>query len=83
MYKRQDCYRLEGEEDDLGFDEYFEDNAIIVIEWSKFIKDFLPPNHLTININVKNANERQVSIETHGQHYALVKEAILNELSSN
>ncbi|MDQ6107067.1 tRNA (adenosine(37)-N6)-threonylcarbamoyltransferase complex ATPase subunit type 1 TsaE, partial [Staphylococcus epidermidis] len=25
----------------------------------------------------------QVSIETHGQHYALVKEAILNELSSN
>ena len=48
-----DCYRLEGEEDDLGFDEYFEDNAIIVIEWSKFIKDFLPPNHLTININVK------------------------------
>lgn len=77
-----DCYRLEGEEDDLGFDEYFEDNAIIVIEWSKFIKDFLPLI-ITINISVKNANERQVSIETHGQHYALVKEAILNELSSN
>ena len=29
-----DCYRLEDQEEDLGFEEYFEDQAITVIEWS-------------------------------------------------
>lgn len=53
-----DCYWFEGEEDDLGFDEYFEDNVIIVIEWSKFIKDFFFFNYLIINISVKDVNER-------------------------
>lgn len=48
-----DCYRLEDQEEDLGFEEYFEDQAITVIEWSQFIKDLLPPQHLIINIKVK------------------------------
>lgn len=33
-----DCYRLEDSDEDLGFDEFFEDQAITVIEWSQFIK---------------------------------------------
>lgn len=37
-----DCYRLEESDEDLGFDEYFEDNAVVIIEWSQFIAEFLP-----------------------------------------
>ena len=37
-----DCYRLEDSDEDLGFDEFFEDQAITVIEWSQFIKRFTP-----------------------------------------
>lgn len=35
-----DCYRLEDSEEDLGFDEYFEDQAVTLIEWSEFIESF-------------------------------------------
>ncbi|EES42173.1 hydrolase, P-loop family [Staphylococcus caprae M23864:W1] len=78
-----DCYRLEDQEEDLGFEEYFEDQAITVIEWSQFIKDLLPPQHLIINIKVKNENERVLTIESHGDHYDMMKEVLVNELSTH
>ena len=42
--------------EDLGFDEYFEDEALTVIEWSQFIKDLLPKEALVINIKVNIIN---------------------------
>jgi len=78
-----DCYRLEDQEDDLGFDEYFEDKAIIVIEWSEFIKDLLPNDYLSITINVKDENKRLITIDAHGDEYKKIKGAVLHELSSN
>ena len=39
-----DCYRLEDSDEDLGFDEYFQDEGITIIEWSQFIQDLLPKN---------------------------------------
>lgn len=78
-----DCYRLEDQEEDLGFEEYFEDQAITVIEWSQFIKDLLPPQHLIINIKVKNENEHVLTIESHGDHYDMMKEVLVNELSTH
>ena len=40
-FHHMDCYRLEDSEEDLGFEEYFEDHAVTVIEWSEFIQDLL------------------------------------------
>ncbi|KRG08788.1 tRNA (adenosine(37)-N6)-threonylcarbamoyltransferase complex ATPase subunit type 1 TsaE [Staphylococcus sp. NAM3COL9] len=76
-----DCYRLEDSEEDLGFDEYFEDEAVILIEWSIFISEFLPPSYLTINITTLNESERNVEIEAQGVHYAKIKEEVERELS--
>ena len=38
-----DAYRLEGENDELGFEEMFEDDGVCVVEWPEFIEDILPP----------------------------------------
>ena len=64
-----DCYRLEDSEEDLGFNEYFEDEAVILIEWSQFISEFLPPSSLSINITTLNESERNIELEAQGVHY--------------
>ena len=71
-----DCYRLEDSEEDLGFDEYFEDNGLTVIEWSQFIEDLLPDESLTINIEVIDEMSRHITIEAKGEHYEAMKEAL-------
>ena len=74
-----DCYRLEGMEEDLGFDEYFDDDGISIVEWSQFIQDLLPEEHLTIDIHIINEQERELSLNAQGKHYEAIKEAIENE----
>ena len=76
-----DCYRLEDSEEDLGFDEYFEDQAVTLIEWSGFIESFLPNNHLTINIKTINETTRNIEMKAVGQHYKTLKEAVEYDLS--
>mgnify|MGYP002720846253 FL=1 len=71
-----DCYRLEDSEEDLGFDEYFEDNGLTVIEWSQFIEDLLPDESLTINVEVIDEMSRHITIEAKGEHYEAMKEAL-------
>ncbi|MCD8916133.1 tRNA (adenosine(37)-N6)-threonylcarbamoyltransferase complex ATPase subunit type 1 TsaE [Staphylococcus simulans] len=81
-FHHMDCYRLEDSEEDLGFDEYFEDNAVIVIEWSEFIKDLLPNAFLRIQITAQDAQTRTLNIEASGQHYKALKEEVERELSA-
>ncbi|REH86619.1 tRNA (adenosine(37)-N6)-threonylcarbamoyltransferase complex ATPase subunit type 1 TsaE [Staphylococcus felis] len=75
-FHHMDCYRLEDSDEDLGFDEYFNDNAVTVIEWSQFIEPFLPEDFLKISIDVVNEDERTISLSAHGEHYLAVKEAL-------
>ena len=78
-----DCYRLEDSDEDLGFNEYFEDDAVTIIEWSQFIQEFLPEEYLMINITTINENQRQINIAAKGYHYTKIKEEIDNELTVN
>lgn len=48
-----DAYRLEGMNQELGFEEYFEGDGVCVIEWASFIEDFLPTERLSIHIDVQ------------------------------
>ncbi|MDT3958458.1 tRNA (adenosine(37)-N6)-threonylcarbamoyltransferase complex ATPase subunit type 1 TsaE [Staphylococcus kloosii] len=82
-FHHMDCYRLEESDEDLGFEEYFEDNAVTVIEWSQYIAAYLPTNTLTINIQSVGTNKRTITIEANGTHYIEIKEAVERELSSN
>ena len=45
-----DAYRLEGADDDLGFEEMFEDDGLCVIEWRQFIEDIIREERLEIEI---------------------------------
>lgn len=79
-FHHMDCYRLEDSEEDLGFEEYFEDQAVTVIEWSEFIQDLLPAEHLTINLTVTGEGTRELTLEASGDRYQKMKEALEDEL---
>ncbi len=79
-FHHMDCYRLEDSEEDLGFEEYFEDHAVNVIEWSEFIQDLLPAEHLTINLAVTGEETRELTLEASGDRYQKMKEALEDEL---
>ena len=64
-----DVYRLEGNVDGLGLEEYFTRNGIVVIEWSDTIKDVLPIERLDIKIMAENEDERILVFEPHGKKY--------------
>ena len=65
-----DAYRLESSPDeDLGFDEYFNGDGITMVEWPQFIKDEIPDDHLTINIERLSDTDRQVTFTLHGDKF--------------
>ncbi|WP_285491406.1 tRNA (adenosine(37)-N6)-threonylcarbamoyltransferase complex ATPase subunit type 1 TsaE [Staphylococcus haemolyticus] len=74
-----DCYRLEDSDEDLGFDEYFQDEGITIIEWSQFIQDLLPKEHLIINIETLSETKRTIKLEAQGTHYLKVREEVESE----
>lgn len=75
-FHHMDCYRLENSDEDLGFEEYFEDDAITFIEWSQFIQDYLPSHFLRITINVMDENTRTIDLDASGVHFEQIKEAL-------
>ncbi|AMY06684.1 tRNA (adenosine(37)-N6)-threonylcarbamoyltransferase complex ATPase subunit type 1 TsaE [Staphylococcus condimenti] len=79
-FHHMDCYRLEDAEEDLGFEEYFNDHALTVIEWSAFISDFLPKDFLRIMIKAQDETERIISLEANGKRYDKLKEEVEREL---
>ncbi|KRK99621.1 tRNA (adenosine(37)-N6)-threonylcarbamoyltransferase complex ATPase subunit type 1 TsaE [Companilactobacillus futsaii] len=65
-----DAYRLESSPDeDLGFDEYFNGDGITMVEWPQFIKDEIPKDHLTINIERLSDTDRKVTFKLHGTRF--------------
>ena len=45
-----DAYRLEGQSEDLGFEEIFDSDDICVVEWPEFLEDILPQERLAMTI---------------------------------
>jgi len=64
-----DVYRLEGDIDDLGIEEYFTKKGVTIIEWADMIEDRLPKNRLDITINPISEDVRVFVIEPHGTKY--------------
>ena len=70
-----DAYRLEGENDELGFEEMFEDDGVCVVEWPEFIEDILPKERLQIRIIKNEDNTRSFEMTAIGEKYEdLLKE---------
>lgn len=71
-----DAYRLEGIEQDLGFEEMMEDDGVCVIEWGEFIQEILPTERLDITIRALNDEEREFECFAYGKRYEKILEKL-------
>lgn len=71
-----DAYRLEGLDQDLGFEEMLEGDGVAVVEWGEFIEDILPKERLDITILNGNDEERIFEINAIGEKYIEIMEKL-------
>lgn len=76
MLYHMDAYRMEGIEQDLGFEEIFEEDAICVVEWPDFIIDQLPKDYLSIEIHRTGEEERDFLFTTTDTMYEQIVEVL-------
>ena len=72
-----DVYRLDGNTDGVGIEEYFHKGGVVVIEWANMIKDILPEERLDIKIKTMGENKRMLIITPYGKKYEELCEAVL------
>ena len=72
-----DVYRLDGNTDGVGIEEYFNKNGVTIIEWSKTIRDILPDDRLEIKFRIVDENKRIIIITPYGAQYEELCEAVL------
>ena len=72
-----DVYRLDGNTDGVGIEEYFSKGGVVIIEWADTIKDILPENRLDIKFKIAGENARILKIIPLGKEYEELCEAVL------
>ena len=73
-YYHIDAYRLEGIDQDLGFEDCF-DEGICVIEWGNFIANQIPDDHISISIEEGIDEERTIEMTYTGSVSQTIVEA--------
>lgn len=72
-----DVYRLDGNTDGVGIEEYFNKGGVVVIEWADSIAEILPEERLDIRFKVVDENKRMIIFTPHGKKYEDLCEAVL------
>ena len=72
-----DVYRLDGETDGVGIEDYYKKGGIVVIEWANTIKHILPKERLDIKFKVTDENKRVLILTPYGKQYEDLCEAVL------
>ncbi len=72
-----DVYRLDGNTEGVGIEEYFTKGGVVIIEWANTIKNILPEERLEIKFKVLDENRRMLVITPHGRKYEELCEAVL------
>ncbi|MBQ6841357.1 MAG: tRNA (adenosine(37)-N6)-threonylcarbamoyltransferase complex ATPase subunit type 1 TsaE [Bacilli bacterium] len=72
-----DVYRLEENDDSVGFSEYYNKGGITIIEWSEIIKDKLPDERVEITFKFIDENTRVLNIVPYGTVYEELVESVL------
>lgn len=72
-----DVYRLDGNTDGVGIEEYFTKGGVVVIEWASTIKDILPEERLDIKFKVIDETKRMIILNPHGKKYEELCEAVI------
>ena len=72
-----DVYRLDEDDNTIGFNDYFNNGGVTIIEWADIIKDKLPENRLDIKFNIIGENTRVLVITPHGEEYEELCDSVL------
>lgn len=72
-----DVYRLDGNTDGIGIEEYFNKGGVVVIEWAETIKEILPKERLDIKFRIVDENKRVLILKPYGKQYEDLCEAVL------
>lgn len=72
-----DVYRLDGNVDGVGIEDYYNKNGVVIIEWADTINDYLPEERLDIKFKVIDEDSRMLVFVPHGRVYEDICEAIL------
>lgn len=70
-----DLYRLsEGEVFDLGLEEYFDQDGIVVVEWPSVSYEDMPREHLSIELetDVEHPEKRIIHLDAVGEKYRTI-----------
>lgn len=73
-----DLYRLSGVGDleELGYEEYFRGDGVLVIEWAEKIKDVLSDETLFVSFAYLDENKREIDIYDRVNRIALISAAL-------
>lgn len=72
-----DVYRLDGNSEGVGIEEYFKKDGIVIIEWADSIKSILPKERLDIKFKIVSENKRILTIKPYGTQYENLCEDVL------
>ena len=64
-----DVYRLDGNYEGIGIEEYFTKGGVVIIEWAETIKDILPKERLDIKFKIIDEEKRVLIFSPHGKKY--------------
>ncbi len=73
-----DLYRLSRKEDlyDIGFEEYFDKEGILAIEWPEIADDLIPDEYIKLTFEIIDIEERKIEIEIYGENAAQIGEGL-------
>ena len=71
-----DAYRLEGQNIELGLEEYIEGDGICFIEWPQYIEPLLPDETLSISLTNQGDNDRMITLEGNTAHFEEIINAV-------
>ncbi len=72
-----DVYRIDDTDQSIDFQDYFNQEAVTIIEWAELIQDKLPDERLDIDIKIVNENTRVFVLKPKGQQYEDVVNSVL------
>lgn len=72
-----DVYRLDGNYEGIGIEEYFTKGGVVIIEWAETIKDILPRERLDIKFKIIDEEKRVLIFSPHGKKYEELLEVSL------
>jgi len=66
-----DMYRIEesGGASEIGLEEYFHREGVVMVEWANFIEEELPMKRLIISIEQTSLTSRIITISAIGEEY--------------